>query len=556
MMKWLFESKEAAAKRASRAETLKVALESSEALEKAAKGTLDLAADVTETLQAKIDDYTTQIDQTARLLNDALMLVSPEGEIQSYNPAAESMFGWKKREVVGKKISILFQFPEDPVIDVDFMESLVTQVNTNDEFTSVNYEDFKGIRKDGSVIYIDVSASKVVRSDKKIYYIMLVRDVTHQVNNSIMIRELAEHNQELITTIDASSTGFMILNPDGSDFNISFVNEGFAKLVGFKRSAIKKMNLRDLFGTDSTFWTIRRTLMEGVEGRHEIQFDIGVSQTAVFEVHLTPVKKASKPVQWILVFYDTTELKKAYQALGKSQATFKAFSDASSESLIIHDHTRLMEWNDRVILLTGYSDSELETMNPSDLLHPLERERMLFKQHDIEDSSYETLFLTKTGEVKDVAINSKPIEWDNTDARIAIVRDVTAFKDVETQLKTSRERYKTVVDNTIDLIVCFNKDFEITFSNQTFRDYFDVEVEDINGFSLLEIIPESDHNKFIKYMLEVLPGQEIRRGVHRVKRHDEIRWQDWIDRGIFDEDGNLIEVQSVIRDITHLIPSQ
>ena len=556
MMKWLFESKEAAAKRTLRAETLKAALESSEALEKAAKGTLDLAADVTETLQARIDDYTTQIDQTARLLNDALMLVSPEGEIQSYNPAAESMFGWKKREVIGKKISLLFQFPKETELDVSFMESLVTQVNTNDEFTSVNYEDFMGIRKDGSIIYIDVSASKVVRSDKKVYYIMLVRDVTHQVNNSKMIRELAEHNQELLTTIDASSTGFMILNPDGSDFSISFVNEGFAKLIGFKRSAIKKMNLRDLFGTDSTFWTIRRTLLEGVEGRHEIQFDIGVSQTVVFEVHLTPVKKGPNPVQWILVFYETTELKKAYQELGKSQATFKAFSDASSESLIIHDHTRLMEWNDRVILLTGYSDSELETMNPSDLLHPLERERMLFKKNEVEDSSYETLFLTKSGEVKDVAINSKPIEWDNTEARIAIVRDVTAFKDVETQLKTSRERYKTVVDNTIDLIVCFNKNFEITFSNQTFRDYFDVEVEDINGFSLLEIIPESDHQKFIKYMLEVLPGQEIRRGVHRVKRHDEIRWQDWIDRGIFDEEGILIEVQSVIRDITHLIPSQ
>ena len=556
MMKWLFESKDSAEKRKARAELLKAAMESGEALEKAAKGTMNLAADVTETLQARIDDYTTQIDQTARLLNDALMLVSPEGNIQSFNPAAERTFGWKKREVIGKKIGLLFQFPENTAVNAEFMESFMDKVNTDDEVSSVNYEEFMGRCKNNNLIYVDVSASKVVRTDKKVYYIILVRDVTQRVNHSKLIQELAERNQELLTTIDASSTGFMILEPDGADFTINFVNEGFARLTGFKRSAIKKMNLRDLFGTDSAFWSIRRTLIEGVEGRHEFQFEIGVSQTTSFEVHITPVRKGDNPVQWILVFYDTTELKKAYHALNKSEATFKAFSDASSESMIIHDYKRLMDWNDRLVLLTGYNNLELEKMNPFDLLHPLEREEAITNQSFEGDSTYETLFLTKTGEVKDVAVNSRAIEWNNADARIAIVRDVTAFKDVETQLKTSRERYKTVVDNTIDMIICFNRDFEITFSNQTFRDYFDVEIEDINGFSLLEIIPESDHKKFTNYMLDMVPGQEIRRGVHRVQRHDEIRWQDWIDRGIFDEDGNLIEIQSVARDITHLMPSQ
>lgn len=556
MMKWLFESKDAAIKRKNRTESIKTALESGEALEKAAKGTMDLAADVTHTLQARIDDYTSQIDHTARLLSDALMLVSPDGVIQSFNPAAEIMFGWKKREILGEKISAIFQFPEGTSIDNRFMESLIGKVNLDDEHVSVNYESFMGIRKDRTSIFVDVSASLVTRSNKKSYYIILVRDVTHRVNNSRMMLELAERNQELLTTINTSKTGFMILSPNGSDFSISFVNEGFVKLTGFKRSAIKQMSLRDIFGTDSTFWSIRQTLANGVEGRHEFNFEIGVSQSLDFEVHITPVKKGLKPSQWILVFYDITELKKAYRALGQSQATFKAFSDASSESLIIHNHTKIMEWNDRTILLTGYTDSDLETMNPFDLLHPLEREEAISGQKLIGNVSYETLFLTKTGEVKDVAINSREIEWDNTEARIAIVRDVTEFKDVETQLKTARERYKTVVDNTIDLIVCFNQRFEITFSNQTFRDYFDVEIEDLNGFSLLEIIPESDHKKFIKYMLEMNSNQEIRRGVHRVQRHNEIRWQDWIDRSLFDDDGNLIEVQSVIRDITHLMPSQ
>lgn len=556
MMKWLFESKAASDRKKEREKILKDALDSGDALEKAAKGTMHLAADVTETLQARIDDYSTQIDQTARLLSDALMLVSDNGDIQSFNPAAERMFGWRKRDVTGKKINVLFQFPKDTLVDSAFMETFVGKVNEDDEFAAVHHEEFMGLCKDNTTIYIDVGASKVTRSDKKTYYIILVRNVTHRVNNSKMIRELAERNQELLTTIDASNTGFMILQPEGSDFQISFVNEGFSRLTGFKRNAIKKMNLRDLFGTESTFWSIRRTLIEGTEGRHEFQFEIGVSQTTWFEVHITPVKKGASPVQWILVFYDTTELKKAYHDLSKTEAHFRAFSDASSESMFIHDYKKLMDWNERAHVLTGYSDAELEKMNPFDLLHPLQREEAMANQRMDGNASYETLFLTKSGEVKEVAVNSRAIEWDNAEARIAIVRDVTEFKDVETQLKTSRERYKTVIDNTIDMVICFNADMEITFSNQTFRDYFDVEVEDINGFSLLEIIPESDHKKFQDYMLAMSPDQEIRRGVHRVQRHDEIRWQDWIDRGIFDVEGNLIEIQSVARDITHLMPSQ
>jgi PAS domain S-box-containing protein len=532
---------------------LKQALSSSEALEKAAKGTMNLAADVTMTLQAKIDDYVTQIDSTARLLSDALLTVTPEGNIQSFNPAAEEMFGWKKRDIMGKNIALLFQFKEEQVIDKAFMDNLIQQVDMD---SGSEYESFMGLYKEGRSIYVDVSASKITRTDKEAYYIMVVRDVTHKVKNTQVIRELAAKNQELLTTIDASSTGFMILEPDGSDYKISFVNNGLTKIVGYSKFEIKQMNLRDLFGVDQTFWVIRKTLIEGIEGRHEIQFETGLNQVTWFDVHITPVGNGINPSQWILVFYNTTELKKVHHNLRKSEAQFKAFSDASSESMMIHDQINIREWNDRLGGLTGYSDTELAVMSPFDLLHPLQRE--IAKDQVAKDaaSSFETLFLTKTGDVKEVAVNSRSLDWDNAEARIVIMRDVTEYKDIETQLKTARERYRTVIDNTIDMVICFNADLEITFSNQTFRDYFDVEVEDINGFSLLEIIPDSDQKKFKEYMLSITPESDIRRGIHRVQRHDEVRWQDWIDRGIFDEDGTLIEVQSVARDITHLIPNK
>ena len=551
-MKWLFDSKGRADEKKKRETILKQALDSTQALDKAAKDTMSLAEDVARTLQSQLDDYAQQIDQTARLLSDALMLVDASGTIKSFNPAAETMFGHRRRSIVGKSISVLFQFAEGTVVDAPFMEALIGQVNEDDELATVHYEEFMGLKDNGSTIFIDVSASKFTRSDKKIFYIMLIRDVTHRVNNSKMIRELAEKNQELLTTIDASNTGFMILSPDESDFKIHFVNEGFSRLTGFNQREIRTMNLRDLLGVEKGFWSVRRTLMEGTEGRHEVQLEIGKNQAIWFDVHITPVRKHNKIIQWILVFYDTTALKKAYHDLRKTEAHFKAFSDASSESMLIHNYVQMLDWNDRLVALTGYSDEELEKINPFDLVHPLEREKIR-EIAETGDESFETIYMTKKGDVREVAVNSRKIEWDNAEAQIAIVRDVTEYKDIETQLKTARERYRTVIDNTIDMVICFDANLEITFSNQTFRDYFEVELEDINGFSLLEIVPEADHEKFQSYMLSITPDAEVRRGVHRIMRHDEVRMQDWIDRGIFDEDGNLIEIQSVARDVSHLI---
>jgi PAS domain S-box-containing protein len=558
MIKWLLNNKTKKAQKEERARAVITALESQQNLENAAKGTMTLAKDVTITLQARIDDYAAQIDQTSRLLSDALFLVDSSGTIESFNPAAEDIFGWSKRDIIGQSIKRLFKFEdENVVIDITFLDELLGRVNDDSVSTfTVHYESFMGVCFDGMEIHIDVGASKLTRSDGKVFYLILVRDVTHRVNNAKTMAMLAQRNQELVTALNSSNTGFAILEPDGPDFKISFVNSGLEKMTGITRKLLLDMHLRNIVDLDKGYWSVCRTLNDQVEARHEIQISTRYHTYQWCDVQITPVKDGDKVVQWILVFYDTTELKKAYDEVRKSEAHFRAFGEASSEAMLVHSNNSILDWNDRLVLLTGYDESEIERITPLDFVHPLEREKVRKRLDDNDIESYETLLMTKRGEVLEVAVNSRPIDWDNAAARIAVMRDVTAFKDIDTQLRSSRERYKTVIDNTIDMICCFDANFRITFTNQTFRDYFDVEIEELTGFSLLEVIPESDHEKFTSYMMSITPDTEIRRGVHRVVRDDEIRWQDWIDRGIFDNDGNLIEIQSVARDITHLIPSQ
>ncbi|WP_115746984.1 PAS domain S-box protein, partial [Escherichia coli] len=75
----------------------------------AAADTALLAQDVTTSLKDRLEDYVSQINSTAMLLSDALLLVNSEGIIESFNPAAERIFGWAKETMLGQHISTLFK---------------------------------------------------------------------------------------------------------------------------------------------------------------------------------------------------------------------------------------------------------------------------------------------------------------------------------------------------------------------------------------------------------------------------------------------------------------
>lgn len=554
-MSWFRKSPGKQEKIKQREELVKTALSSQQALEKAASSTMDMAADVTTTLQKKIDEYAAQIESTARLLTDALLLVDASGEIHSFNPAAEKIFGWKKNEIVGDSLTKLFKFNSGVVVNAAFMEGFCNQVNDESLTTdSVQHETFQGIQKDGSEIYVDVSASRLIRNGQTTMFLILVRNVTHKVRNDQMIKALALRNEELITAVNLSDTGMIILEPNGKEYTTAFVNKGFESMTGYTRLQLLKKRILDLFDEDDgSRFTVRRCLMEQTTCRHEVRVTRKNKELLHCDVSITPVFKDRKLKQWIVVFYDTSELKQAYDELQKSEQHFRAFAETSSEVLVIHNGERMIDWNSRLVAMCGYSDEEISKLHPLDLVHPLERTGVRATIGENGIAAYETLNVTKSGDVLWVAVNSQPIDWNGVPARIAVMRDITPYREVQSELKTLRERYRSVVDNTIDLVCCFDHNFRITFANQTFRDYYDYEREDLTGHNLLELIPEEDHLKFIDYMHSITPDTDVRRGVHRVKRTGEMRWQDWIDRGIFNEDGDLIEYQSVSRDITHLM---
>ena len=270
-------------------------------------------------------------------------------------------------------------------------------------------------------------------------------------------------------------------------------------------------------------------------------------------VSISELPRSDGSINYLLLIRDITQRVEATRRIQESEQHFRSFGETSSEAMMIYNQQRLLDWNDNLKTLTGYSDNELKTIKPSTFISELNRSDVNNIYFGSMSNCYETLFTTKQGHSLAVSINSREILWHGEKARIKVIRDISSYKELEMILRSSRERYRCIVDNTTDLVCRYNKDLVITFCNKSFWEYFDVEKNDPIGRDLCDFFPQDDFAVIEQALLNLTVEKPFRRSLHKVRHNDVERWQDWIDVATFNEQGEIIEYQSVSRDVTNYV---
>lgn len=525
----------------------KKALDSHEAFMSAASSTMLLAQDITSSLKSRIDDYTKQIEATSFVLSDALIMCDTDGRIETFNPAAELIYGWRADEVVGKNIAILFELDGLRLRAAELIVafSAPTIVEPTERACSLSSR-IKGKHQQAHLFDSEVAISSFVRTDGSHHYLLLVRDVTEEREAETRVLALSQRQEailssmpDILATFDEQNRYTSMWTPSGPGIIQHTAEECIGRSIYEVLSYPKARELADQIAmvrnsNSSSFITTQYNYLDdkNPEQSYELRWS-----------------KCGNEI--LLMARNMTEMRRTQGQLQESTEQFRAFGQASSEAMLIHDEENILNFNPRLSEMTGYSAREIASMSPLDFIHPLEREKVRTMQSEIEISrSYDTLFLTKDGLELEVAITAKPVEWKGKRARIKVMRDITHLKDFEQILNISRERYRTLTDNTVDLVCMYDANLDIKFSNQTFKDY----VNDQNAKpNLLQFIPEEDHAKVRTHVAALTVEQPVKRTLHRIMMGDVMRWQDWIDRAVFDASGKLVEIQSVGRDVTDYV---
>lgn len=211
--------------------------------------------------------------------------------------------------------------------------------------------------------------------------------------------------------------------------------------------------------------------------------------------------------------------------------------------------------------LTGLKRDELIGKNDYDFFPEDEADFFTSKDRDV----------LKSGVLHD--IDEEPIHTKNKGTRIlhtkkiplldnkgkpayllGISEDITDNKLAQTKIKLSEERYKAVVEDQTEYICRFLPESgNLTFLNEAYCRYFGKPKNKLIGTSFLDLIPENDRENLKEYFKTFDKKNFIKTIEHRaLTKNNEIRWQQWTDRAIFNESGDIIEFQSVGRDITDL----
>lgn len=148
--------------------------------------------------------------------------------------------------------------------------------------------------------------------------------------------------------------------------------------------------------------------------------------------------------------------------------------------------------------------------------------------------------------------------WDADGALIGTVgcaRDVTHERSIEDALQRSEARYRAIVEDHPDLICRWRPDRILTYVNPAFCRHFMCTRDDVLGTDHALLLPPQERAKTIESVASTLhlitPARPTRVILQRALGEDgRVHWREWIDRGIFDANGALLEIQSVGRDIT------
>jgi len=128
---------------------------------------------------------------------------------------------------------------------------------------------------------------------------------------------------------------------------------------------------------------------------------------------------------------------------------------------------------------------------------------------------------------------------------------IQQLKLSESKLRESEERYRGVVESQSEFITRFRPDGTITFANEAYCRYFGLPDCDITGKKFIPTIPEEEKRRLDEGFRNLTPENPELSIEHRIiLPNGEPRWQRWNDRAIFSPDGNVIEYQSIGRDIT------
>ncbi|HWN98526.1 MAG TPA: sigma 54-interacting transcriptional regulator, partial [Blastocatellia bacterium] len=267
-----------------------------------------------------------------------------------------------------------------------------------------------------------------------------------------------------------------------------------------------------------------------------------------------------KAVRLVGTKMDITDRKRADDALRESEERLRLALQAGQMGAWDWERsTNRLKWSREHFTIMGLAPFSLEPtyqtwaerVHPDDHARAMSAIQKAIREHTEYWSEYRVVW--PDGTVRWVESRGLPLydaAGECTTVRGLIV-DVTDRKRAEEALRESEERYRSVVDSQTELICRYLPDTTLTFVNEAYCRYFGKTRDQLIGTRFLDLIPEFARDVARRHVESLIEKPRVEVDEHEVLLPDgSIGWQRWVDYGIHDGEGKLVEFQAAGLDIT------
>ena len=264
------------------------------------------------TAQAELEQARRELRSLAARLNgildaavDGLIVIDERAIVESLNPAAEKIFGYRSEEVLGRNVSMLMPQPyrreHDGYMDNFLRTGQAKIIGIGREVT--------GLRRDGSVFPMYLAVGELVTEEEGRHFVGIIRDITRLKEAEASLRE---REAQLRLLFDHTPVGILMCDARG---RIKAVNSAFCTLLGRDEYGLMSTDFAALLNSEDREQCdqeIKRLLGGNAELLvHEVRFSRADGAVVHATLHCAVVNNPGNEAMVVVQAVDRTDQVKA-----------------------------------------------------------------------------------------------------------------------------------------------------------------------------------------------------------------------------------------------------
>lgn len=441
------------------------------------------------------DESLRQMSTIVDSTDEAIIMESTDGVIESWNQGAERIYGFLAAEAIGKSISIL-----NPADLGDERSEIIQRLRRSERV-----ERFRTIRltKDRRKIHVSLTISPVRNSEGEItHFVSVQNDVTERVVTSMAFERQNAVYEAIVNSIPEAMV------KAGSDRRLVYVNPAAGRMFGYEPSELIGQSASVLYANQTDYEHQGRTRFHknAADQHYEVvEIDWRRKNGDCFPGELvgTVIQgHADQPIGYLALIRDVTDRKRAEATIVESQRQLSTLignlSGAAFRCLIDDDWT--MEFiSEGCLELTGYSVAEIVNSKPTwtQLMHPddCESTRETVLKSLAERKRYQTEYRIRhrNGDERWVWEQGQAIFVDDRPVAIeGFVTDVTKQRQTEDALRDREQQYRTVVATAGSIVILISRENRILEWNSAAEQLLGYVREEVLGKNPFEFLIDVD----------------------------------------------------------------